>query len=76
LFLACTTLKMTPEEAILGATRHAAAALSREHHAGALEPGRRADLIVLDAPSPYELVYHYGADVVRTVVAGGRVVHG
>lgn len=72
--LACTLLRMTPEEAILGATRHAAAAIAREHEAGALATGRRADCIVLAARSHLDLVYHYGADVIRRVVAGGKPV--
>jgi imidazolonepropionase len=40
--LACRLLKMTVEEAILGITRHAAAALAREGKAGSLDPGAAA----------------------------------
>lgn len=76
LFLACTVLGLTAEEAVLAATRHAAAALARERHAGAIAPGRRADLVVLDAPSPFDLVYHYGVSLVRAVVAQGRPAWG
>jgi imidazolonepropionase len=75
LFLATTMLKMTPEEAILGATRHAAAALSRERAAGSLKPGLRADATVLMSKSYLDLIYHYGIDQVRTVVAGGRIAY-
>jgi imidazolonepropionase len=70
--LACAHLKMTPEEAILGVTRHAAAALSRGGKVGSLEPGARADLVVLDAPSYIDLAYHYGVNLARVVLSGRR----
>jgi imidazolonepropionase len=68
--LACAHLKMTPEEAVLGVTRHAAAALAREGKVGSLEPGARADLVVLDAPSYLDLAYHYGVNLARVVLTG------
>jgi imidazolonepropionase len=68
--LACAHLKLTVEEAILGATRHAAAALARERTHGWLGPGSVADLLVLDAPHEAELAYHYGAPTLRTVLKG------
>lgn len=69
--LACAHLKLTVEEAILGVTRHAAAALSRERTHGLLAPGSVADLIVLDASHEAELAYHYGAASIRVVLKGG-----
>jgi imidazolonepropionase len=68
--LACAHLKMTPEEALLGVTRHAAAAVSREGKVGSLAPGARADLVVLDAPSYVDLAYHYGVNLARVVLTG------
>ena len=68
--LACALLGMTPEEAVLGVTRHAAAALSREGIVGSLAPGARADLVVLEAKSYVDLAYHYGVNLARAVVAG------
>jgi len=66
--LACAHLKMTPEEAILGVTRHAAAALSREGKVGIIAPGAEADLVVLEARSYLDLAYHYGVNLTRAVV--------
>lgn len=75
--LACGFLKMTPEEGLLGVTRHAAAALSREGgKVGSLAPGARADLVVLEARSYLDLAYHYGVNLARTVVKDGRVATG
>ena len=68
--LACAHLKMTPEEAVLGVTRHAAAALSREGSVGSLAPGSRADLVILEARSYIDLAYHYGVNLVRGVLSG------
>ena len=68
--LACAHLKMTPEEALLGVTRHAAAALSREGKIGCLTPGARPDLVVLEAKSYLDIAYHYGVNLARAVLAG------
>ena len=68
--LGCAYLKMTPEEALLGVTRHAAAAVSREGKVGSLVPGARADLVVLEAGSYLDLAYHYGINLARVVLAG------
>ena len=68
--LACAHLKLTPEEALLGVTRHAAAALSREGIVGCLAPGARADVLVLEAKSYVDLAYHYGVNLAGAVLTG------
>ena len=74
LALACTEMKMTPEEAILGVTRHAAAAIAREGKIGSLEPGAQCDLVVLDSKSELDLVYHYGVSPAMSVIKRGEVL--
>jgi imidazolonepropionase len=74
--LACAHLRMTPEEAILGVTRHAAAALAREGKIGSLEPGAAADVAILDARHEVDLAYHYGVNLARTVVKRGSPILG
>ena len=54
--MACTMFRMTPEEALAGATVHAAKALGLADR-GVLEPGRRADFVVWDATEPAELAW-------------------
>jgi imidazolonepropionase len=76
LALACVELKMTPEEAILGATRHAAAALGREGTIGSLEPGAQCDFVAIDGKSELDLVYHYGVSPVISVIKAGVTVSG
>ena len=72
--LACLGAGLSTEEALTGATLNAAAALGRADRLGSIEAGKQADLVVLDAPSPKHLVYHFGVNLVRHVVKAGRVV--
>ncbi len=72
--LACLGAGLSSEEAIVAATLNAAAALGRADRLGSVEAGKQADLVVLDAPSPKHLVYHFGVNLVRHVVKAGRVV--
>lgn len=48
--LACVNLRMTMEESLVAATINAAASLGRSHTHGSLEPGKVADMLVIDAP--------------------------
>jgi imidazolonepropionase len=72
--LACRLLGLSVAEAIVASTINAAHALSRGSVTGSLEPGKRADLIVLDVPDHRWLGYAFGWNPVRAVVAGGRLV--
>jgi imidazolonepropionase len=72
--LACSFMRMTPSEAVLGMTRHAAMALGREDSVGSLSPGRNADLVVFRVPDFRYIPYHLGGDIVETVIKGGKVV--
>jgi imidazolonepropionase len=58
--MACTLFRLTPCEALQGATVHAARALGLTDR-GALVPGLRADLCLWDAGHPAELSYRIGA---------------
>jgi imidazolonepropionase len=72
--LAVTQSGLTAEEALLGITRHGAAALGHTDR-GVLAPGKRADLVVLQAAHPLALVYQWSLPLADVVVVGGRVVH-
>ena len=71
--LAVREMGMSPAEAVHAATRVGADALGRED-LGALVPGGRADLVLLDAPSHVHLAYRPGVPLVAGVWAGGRPV--
>jgi imidazolonepropionase len=69
--LACVQFRLTPEEALTGATRHAARALGIEDEVGTLEVGKAADLAVWDITRPAELCYWLGKPLLhRRYVAG------
>ncbi len=71
--LACSMLRMTPDEGLVAATLNSAAALGRAARVGSLEPGKRCDLLVLHSEDYREVPYHFGVNNVRSVVVGGRV---
>ncbi len=74
LTLACTMQRMTPAEALKGATSIAARALGLEEECGSLQPGRRADFCVIDAPDVNTWLYHFRPNAcVRTVIGGETV---
>jgi hypothetical protein len=71
--LAVREMGMTPGEAVYAATATAAAALDRDD-VGVLAPGRRADFVLLDAPSHLHLAYRPGVPLVTGTWVGGRPV--
>src|SRR5205823_13765656 len=49
--LACFTMGLTFEEALVGATINAAYALDRDRRVGSLEPGKQMDAVIVDGPA-------------------------
>ena len=70
--LACFGMNLTLEEALVGATLNAAAALDRQDRVGSLEPGKQLDAVVIRGALPDLL--RVGAPVIRHVIKNGRVV--
>jgi imidazolonepropionase len=71
--LAVREMGLTPAEAVHAATRRGAEALGRDD-VGALAPGHRADLVLLDAPGHVHLAYRPGVPLVAGVWLAGRPV--
>lgn len=69
--LAVRTCGLTPAEAIVACTVNAAALL-RLHDRGTIEPGQRADLILLRHRDERQLAYEVGGNPVEMVIAAGR----
>ncbi|MFT3663981.1 imidazolonepropionase [Piscinibacter sp.] len=69
--MACTLFRMTPAEALLGVTRHAARALGLAATHGTVEPGKVADLCLWDVDHPAELSYAIAASPLRARLHGG-----
>ncbi|HHX19572.1 MAG TPA: imidazolonepropionase [Clostridiaceae bacterium] len=72
--LATIYMEMTIEETITALTLNAAAAIDRAETVGSLEPGKKADIIVLDCPDHRHLSYHFAMNLVETVVKNGVMV--
>lgn len=73
MMLACNLQRMTPAEALKGATSFAARALGLEGEVGAVAPGCRADLAVIDAPDVNQWLYHFRPNACVLTVASGQV---
>ncbi|WP_298743500.1 imidazolonepropionase [uncultured Brevundimonas sp.] len=69
--LACVQFRLTPEEALAGATRVAARALGLRDEAGTIETGRAADLAVWDVERPAELCYWLGKPLLHARYLAG-----
>jgi imidazolonepropionase len=72
--LAVFELGLSIEESLTAATLNSACSLGLGAEIGSIEEGKRADLVLLDAPNLLHLAYHYGINPVAAVVKNGRVV--
>ena len=69
---ACIQFRVTPEEALAGATRNAARALGLQDQIGTVEAGKAADLAVWDISRPAELAYWLGKPLLHRRYLAGR----
>ena len=72
--MACTLFRMTPEEALAGATQHAATALGLGDTHGSLEVGKVADFVAWQIDRPADLAYWLGGELDKRVVRHGADV--
>jgi imidazolonepropionase len=68
--MGCTLFRMTPEEALRGATINVALALGLDD-TGLIKKGMRADLAVWDVKHPAELAYRIGFNPLHSRIFGG-----
>jgi imidazolonepropionase len=72
--LACRYMGLTQAQALVAATLNAAHAIGRGHEIGSLEPGKQADILVLDTADYRQLGYRFGTNLVKIVIKRGQVV--
>ncbi len=65
---------LTADEAVAAATLNAAKAIDREDQTGSLEPGKKADIIILDVKSAGELPYYFGTNLVTKTIKDGVLI--
>ncbi|MFQ1803977.1 imidazolonepropionase [Aeromonas veronii] len=75
--MACTLFGLTPVEAMLGVTRHAAKALGEQDRLGQLKAGMTADFLIWHCAHPAELSYMVGVDqLAGRIFKGEETLHG
>lgn len=72
--IAVLQMKMTTEEALVAATINAAHSIERAHEIGSLEVGKKADIVIFDAPNHRFFPYHYGINLAEKVFKNGKLV--
>ncbi|TES93726.1 MAG: imidazolonepropionase [Candidatus Cloacimonadota bacterium] len=74
--LSCLLYRMTPEEAIVGATINAACAIKKEDAIGSIEKGKEADIVIMDVRNYEEIPYWFAQNRILYVIKRGKVVAG
>jgi imidazolonepropionase len=72
--IACRYQRLLPSEALIASTINAAYAIGMAGRVGSLEPGKQADLLIVDAPDYRHLAYQFGGNLVQRVVKRGQIV--
>ncbi len=73
--LGCIYMQLSIEEVITALTINGAAAAGRAETVGSLEPGKKADAVILKYPSIQYLPYHTGINLAETVLKNGKIVY-
>ncbi|TCL37633.1 imidazolonepropionase [Anaerospora hongkongensis] len=74
--IACLKYRLTPEQVLTAATLNGAAAINRSGSTGSIELGKLGDIVIWNAPDLNFLFYHWGVNLVKTVVKRGKRVVG
>ncbi|HZP12787.1 MAG TPA: imidazolonepropionase [Nevskiaceae bacterium] len=72
--IACRYQKLSPAEALNASTVNAAWAIGVGDRVGSLQPGKQADVLIVDAPDYRALAYEFGGNLVQQVIKNGKLV--
>jgi imidazolonepropionase len=72
--LAALCMELSPAEIVTALTINGAAAVGRADHIGSIDPGKNADLVILEFPSHQFIPYHLAVSTVDKVVKSGNLV--
>ncbi|EKD71553.1 MAG: hypothetical protein ACD_46C00161G0001, partial [uncultured bacterium] len=73
--MACTLFSLTPEEALMGVTKHAAKALGIDKTHGTISLNKMADFAIWDIAHPAELAYYVGYNPLCDLIKEGKFVN-
>ncbi|WP_445664128.1 imidazolonepropionase [Fodinibius sp. AD559] len=77
MMLSCNQGRLSPAEALKGATIYAAKTINRDEKLGSIEKGKSADFAIIDAPNPNFWMYHYkGAQCLGSFKKGRKLLKG
>lgn len=69
--IACSHMRLSPAEAIAGATYNSAFVVGRERSVGSIEAGKRADFLVLNCGDYREIPNRFGINPVEFAYVNG-----
>lgn len=72
MLLSCTRQGLTPAEALKATTINAAKALDRQTIYGSLEPGKKANFAIIDAPNVNYWMYHFRPNACVATFINGK----
>lgn len=72
--LAVLRMKMTAAEALTASTINAAHSIDRAHEIGSIEVGKKADIVIFNAPNHRFFAYNYGINLAEKVYKDGNLV--
>jgi imidazolonepropionase len=72
--IACRYQHLLPAEALIASTINAAHAIGLGDRVGSIEPGKQADLLVIDAPDYRHIAYEFGGNRVTQVFKRGKLM--
>ncbi len=74
-WLACRRMGLSVAQAITAATVNAAYVVGLGHRTGSIEPGKQADLILLDTPDHRALAHEFGMNLIGMTLKSGKLVY-
>ena len=75
IYLAVRYCGISIEAALSAATINGAFSLGENNKIGSIEPGKSADLIILNAADYREIPYRYGSRMISRVIRGGEIIY-
>ena len=72
--LGCIKYIMTPEEVLTAVTINPACGIGKGETVGTIEPGKKGDLVIWNAPDFEMVCYRFGSNMVNRVIKCGELV--
>lgn len=72
--LGCIKYRMTPEEVLTAVTINPACGIGKGETVGTIEPGKKGDLVIWNAPDFEMVCYRFGSNMVNRVIKCGELV--